>query len=340
MKAEDASYRRIVRAANEWRAKTDSRKLDPDEQTAFAAWLAEDIRHEEVYDQAVTLWSAYEHLDIEDIDPDLRRVSLVEQYAQLSDFIKDALSSWRWRAITVAAAVLFIATPVLLIKPGPEQAVFVTEIGQNQAYELSDGSVLTLSADSQVQVVYTEDARTVRLLEGAALFDVVPDRRRTFTVDTDTISAAVTGTVFEVRSSAGVQRVAVAEGGVLVTVPDFGAVSAVSTNTVELIAGEQIAFSLVEGIGEVETIAPDQVASWQDEVLLYSDATLEEIVADLGRYSERQIILVDVPQNIAKERLSASFRTDDMEDALRALERLYAIEIDTSDPDTIRVVGR
>src|SRR5690606_10612998 len=65
----------------------------------------------------------------------------------------------------------------------PAGTGYETAIGEVRRLPLADGSVMTLNTASKARVVYSAGQRSVRLLEGEALFDVVRDPARPFVVD-------------------------------------------------------------------------------------------------------------------------------------------------------------
>ncbi|MEM6677849.1 MAG: DUF4880 domain-containing protein, partial [Pseudomonadota bacterium] len=61
----------IAQAAHECLARMSHPDATNEERRAFEIWLAADLRHEEAYDRAITLWAALDTLERGDIDADL-----------------------------------------------------------------------------------------------------------------------------------------------------------------------------------------------------------------------------------------------------------------------------
>ena len=57
--------------------------------------------------------------------------------------------------------------------------------------------------------------------------------------------------------------------------------------------------------------------SWMTDKLVFQDEPLAKVVAELNRYSERRIVIADA--DIADDPVSGSFRTDDVEESVRAI---------------------
>lgn len=106
-----------------------------------------------------------------------------------------------------------VAAPVVRAPAPPRSA--------DNVIHLADGSTVTLlTSQSDVVVArVNEDEIRLRLVRGAARFDVVPGLRRTFRVTAGEVEISVLGTVFEVWREAAGARVHVLEGRVRVTWP-------------------------------------------------------------------------------------------------------------------------
>ncbi|WP_406624390.1 sigma-70 family RNA polymerase sigma factor [Acidovorax sp. SDU_ACID1] len=90
------------------------------------------------------------------------------------------------------------------------QAAFATPRGQRLNRALPDGSLLALDADSRAEVAFDARRRAVRLLQGAAFFEVCAEAARPFVVDAGGVTVTVLGTRFGVELDPA--------GGVLVQV--------------------------------------------------------------------------------------------------------------------------
>lgn len=129
-----------------------------------------------------------------------------------------ALAGRNMPAVTPSAA----GTPAQPSAAGAPLAVMaVTRVRAEQRVHLSDGSTALTYAQSELDVLRNEPTTIgLRLVAGRARFDVVPDSKRSFTVDAGAVQVAVVGTVFEVERAGGRVRVGVAEGKVRVHTPE------------------------------------------------------------------------------------------------------------------------
>ncbi|MEM6539064.1 MAG: FecR domain-containing protein, partial [Pseudomonadota bacterium] len=217
----------------------------------------------------------------------------------------------------------------------PTLASYSAAVGETVAVTLSDGTIATLGADTQIETEFYPDKRIVRLAGGAAFFEVAPDQTRPFSVQSERLTATALGTIFEIRNNGGITRVGVAEGRVRVAHPYMLNNEPTRLITDELLMpGEQIAATQTRGLRDIETISPERVGAWRNEMLIYKDATLAEIAADANRYSAKDIQLENIPAEIAESEINVSFRASDIDGMIGALPDLYPVEIiDTSETE-------
>ena len=345
MTQHDRDQRALVETANYWRAKHGQGNLSDDERRAFEAWLKQDIRHEEVYDQAETYWSAYDYLAVTDLDPALLRPSFSERVtAWLGLF-----AHWGRRpaiAIGAAAMVACLVVSFTWIYSNANRSVppdapigpldYASETGEVRAITLPDGSELTLAARSQVSIAFSDKSRVVTLVKGAALFDVESDPNRPFTVKSDHLSATAIGTQFEVSESAGIMRVSVSEGLVDVAFPLVvdGAITSLKSLR-QVAAGEMVSASDRIGLSVIRAVDIQRIAAWRNNILYYDGATLREIIDDANRYSELEIQLEDLSPDLQAKSINASFQSTDLDGLLNTLTFVYPITIDRSAADKI-----
>ena len=139
----------LTQAAHDWRERLRSPRLSAEERKAFEAWVQADVRHEEAYDRAVTIWAAYDHIGSADIAADLQRASARELWVR---FKSSAGSASRTAGARLAAASFFAAIVALLALPlainidfGAEPSDITAE-PQRATYASSNGETLTINA--------------------------------------------------------------------------------------------------------------------------------------------------------------------------------------------------
>lgn len=219
------------------------------------------------------------------------------------------------RALAIAASLLLVA-----IALGSWHYIasdtYSTGIGEQRSLILADGSTVDLNARSRIRVRYTDDERSIDLIEGQALFQVTKNPQRPFIVHVKDTQVRAVGTQFDVYRKASGTIITVIEGRVAV-VPDtaiaFDAPGSAShiaiTSTppaaplkpldvpaIFLAAGEQLTVSPVApakaGIQpKPHTVNPTTATAWTHRQLIFENASLNEVAEEFNRYSTRPIIM-------------------------------------------------
>jgi transmembrane sensor len=196
----------------------------------------------------------------------------------------------------IAAAVL-LASAILLPFSGlfPRWATLETGFGEQRSFPLQDGSVVTLSPRSGVQVRFGRASRDIRLVEGQALFSVAHDPARPFRVNTRDVVVQAVGTEFDVAARLSGTRVAVIDGRVQVTArsPDEQPLvlpapkpSTNAPDTVPMQAGETVYVTRQGSIVPRPTFDATNAAQWRQGRLVFEKTPLDEVVLDFNRYNK------------------------------------------------------
>ncbi|MEM9403508.1 MAG: FecR domain-containing protein [Pseudomonadota bacterium] len=330
----------IRREAHEWRDRIANRSPSELEAKAFHAWLTADVRHERAYDRAITVWSAVEQLQADDIEPDLMMPSTIERDLG----VRTRAGTWLSGGTRYAAAALslmLLTTAALWLtgvleteSPGalqqlPQTYGYSTSTGEIKAITLPDGTRATLDAATSMHYVDKPKTREVLLDNGAVFLEVRPDTARPLVVKADDLVTTVVGTAFEVRSRGGVSRVAVSEGEVAVSYPvSIGGRPTGQTERVSLTAGFKITAKDSVGLSDTQPIAVSNVGAWRDERLLYDGATLEEVLSDLQRYSTLELVIDPALDVSSFGKVSASFNSLEIDAMTETLPYLFPVSID------------
>ena len=188
-------------------------------------------------------------------------------------------------------------------------------------------SVLTLDAQTRVTMAYYGGLRSVRLLEGAAFFDVAHDPGRPFVVDVPMDAAAprgvritVLGTRFGVeRGVRGAVQVQVESGRVQVATLDG---EGQPGQTHELGAGDGLRMAAGQRAALSRLPNPGAAAGWRHGAVVFDAVPLGEVVERLRRYLPRP---VDVRGAAAALPLSGQVQISQAEDFIRALPSVVPV---------------
>lgn len=325
-----------------WHALMHSGDVDADVRKRFESWLAADHNHRQAY---ASFEQVYKDLDYAlvaaevDIDAalgrsdDLRepaRSSLQSKWRKwLGGFIpRPALIGGGMAAAAVAALALILTFPMLT---APQPPAYSTQIAEITEIRLEDGSVITLGAQSSIETDFTENSRRVRLVAGEAFFNVAKDANRPFFVIADDTLVRVVGTQFDVKYGSEKIHVSVLEGVVEVTKPQNIEEILVTADTTGLdrqvlTAGQKVEAVREAALSTVQQIEQAPAGSWRTGRLAYEDASLTEIVADLGRYREQPIRLAS--SDIGGLRSTVAFDVEDIDQFLEVIETIHPVAVE------------
>ena len=281
---------------------------------AFEAWLAAEPSNRGAFDAAQTLW----------LEIGARSAGLAEANDDAFEFVGGGArqrlagslgkKGWWMAGLGALAAALALVTPMLSADFAAPSMAYATAKGERRTLILADGSRVDLNGDSAIRVRIDAHRREVSMNDAEAAFDVTHDAARPFYIRVGDRTVRVVGTQFDVARRNGRLAVTVRRGVVQVS-PTHGSPWAVSlTPGLQLRHREGTANSLVVGI------AADDAFAWREGRLIYRDAALADVVADLNHAFHRPVRLAG-PQ-VAALRFSGVLTLDD---EARTLGRLSAM---------------
>lgn len=209
-----------------------------------------------------------------------------------------------------------------------------TAIGERRVVTLSDGSKLSLDADSEVTVRYAPHSRALQLLKGQARFDVAHDRSRPFSVVAGNQEVIATGTAFNIDMAGPKVLVTLIEGHVLVLRADGGnsLPTGPGPGVIELHAGQQLA----AGAATAPQVLPaniQKVTSWTVGQLVFDDEPLSSVVERINRYDRTRIVIADPAVGAMK--ISGVFNAGDVTGFVQIVTHYLPVKAVASDSATI-----
>jgi transmembrane sensor len=249
----------------------------PDEAAAVRRWL-EEHPSDAKFVAALDAHKEAASMSRSDIEAALRRVKTRMHAA--------SPAPWRKYAVFAAAAAVILVAGVLVTRrTTPERPVVVartytTQVGERREILLGDGTQVTLGPATRL-VVRGREAE----LSGEALFSVVHDRMRPFTVRAGDAVIRDIGTEFTVHSDPGEPvRVVVSEGSVQLSH---------GRDSVTLVRGD---VGVLETSGRVAAspgAATDDDLAWTLGRLVFRNASVPELAADLRRWYGVELRVTD-----------------------------------------------
>lgn len=282
----------VRRAAQAWVVRLTSGDVQPGDVEAARAWCALAPEHQQAFVEARQLWALT---------------------GQLQAPLHRRASARPWAL--ASAAVLVLGVGLTLAWQGQWGADYRTGVGERRVIALSDGSRISLDADSAVDVELSDRARRITLRKGEAVFDVAHDPARPFTVQAGAVQATALGTVYAVSREGTAVDVLVRRGRVAVSD---------AADRVELAAGETVAR---EGgrLGTRHKLDVDTALAWQQGRLVFEQAPLAQVLKALERYRPGWLLVRD--ERLRGLKVSGTFQLDRLDEGLATLEQAFPLRI-------------
>jgi transmembrane sensor len=226
--------------------------------------------------------------------------------------------------IIFAAAVASVAGLVMFNEVQPDPIRLIETPGITTRTEtLSDGSRVTLNANSRVSVAFTRQSRTLTLLSGEAHFEVAKDAKRPFRVRAGPTEVVAVGTVFDVDKEAAETKVTLLEGRVDVRALAEDGTGGVVVATLQ--PSQQLSLAQ-DGhvLSQKAVLSVDNVTAWQRGLINFDDLPLSEALGQINRYSTVTITVAD--PSLATKRVSGVFRVGDTKAFVSAIERYFGLK--------------
>lgn len=240
-------------------------------------------------------------------------------------FRSTQISSWFTFA---AAAVLVLSISVgLWLHFGPKgNNLIAGRTSQVQTVTLSDGTTVILRPNSELAYSENSTNSVSVILNGEAVFDVISNPSRLFSVETGSSRIVVTGTRFNVRTSQNRSSVYLLEGSVTFEGLD-------ASNSVVLSPGQ--ASEILQNGRPSEPYQFDEqtILSWTQSRLALANRPLASVIEELEMHFGVQI---QIPDTLDDELLGGSVSLESLEQTLRDLAIVLGGKFEVSDSGAYR----
>jgi transmembrane sensor len=307
--------------ASVWIVRLHGAHRTPELEAGFRRWLGSHPDNAAEFERVTAVWESAPHASI----------------AGLPRVVHRERSSPAPRRFAIAATLLLVAAGggflSYRLERDPE---YVTAIGEQRTVPLDDGSRIALNSNSRVQIEFTAEKRTVRLLRGEAFFDVAHNKERPFVVIAGESEVTAVGTAFEVRYEPDHIDVTLVEGKVDVTSTaeplgspanvssSLSGLRQLSSSGYRMTAGERL--SIAKGApAKVDAPRVEAVTAWRRGEVMLDDTPLTEAIAEMNRYSKNPLIIDG--SSIATLRVSGIYHTGDSAGFAQTVAQLYGLQV-------------
>ena len=229
----------------------------------------------------------------------------------------------RWTAVAAGLAAL-LAVGIFFVKNQERQHALSCEYvsGEESPVRLEDGTRVWLNTHSRLLTPskFRRHARTVRL-EGQAFFDVSPDSRRPFMVNTAKGDVVVLGTRFDVVSypdAASDFSTTLVSGKVRVMVQCDGA-----RRSATISPGQRFTFSPETQEAHLAEVDVESLTSWQTGRIVANHTPLKDVLSLISNTYGVRFIIND-PARL-KDTCTGIFERQDVEQILLTIEKVTGV---------------
>jgi transmembrane sensor len=304
-----------------WIARLQSDQRDGATDAALNAWLEAGAENRDAFERATEVWG---------IIPGAAALLGPERASAPSPRSPAPVRAW---ALALAASLL------LLIGTGggwwltSRPLHYSTERGQQEITTLEDGTRISLNTGTKLSVRYRDEARTVRLDQGEAMFEVASNPGRPFIVEAGDRRVRALGTSFIVRRTGDDVAVVLIEGRVAVENARERAARR-NAQPVLLAPGERLT-AQADRAAAIDRPSIESVTAWRRGQAIFEDAPLAEAAAEVNRYGGPRIVIGD--PRVASLRVSGVFATNDSAEFAQAVATLHGLRVEREEGD-LRIV--
>ncbi len=291
-----------VRAeAAAWLARLRSEERTAEDEQGFRAWLAESEAHRAAFEVTNGVFEMAGAAQGRVARTQVRHVSR-----------RHVLRT----GVGLAAA--SVAGIVFYLRSG---TTYATEIGEQRDVALEDGTLVRLDTDSEIHVSMSEERRRVSLRRGRAHFEVAKDDARQFqVVARDQVVTASYGE-FDVSRDGVLVSVLLQAGPVQIA--NENAAAGISMPR-KIMPGQLVVFAEDRLVREEQPEMKRAIA-WRDGRLALFEEPLAEAVAQMNRYTNRPIVILDPA--IAQLRISGNYSVGDAQAFATSISVLLPVEV-------------
>ncbi|KXI30410.1 FecR family protein [Paraglaciecola hydrolytica] len=330
--------------ACEWISRID-RGLSPDEQHTLQNWTTISESHRQILFEMAQTWDDLSVLnELNGLMP-LERIDGQARYTQPHKILWPLAASIGFLMVSVLTWLVFNPSQI----HSTEQLItrLSTEVGEQKPVMLTDGSVVYLNTNSELQIDFSASRRTIQLIKGEAHFEVAHDENRPFVVATAHNTVTAVGTAFNVQLLDNQRfELLVTEGTVLVQNAQQLRIDETSNTpnkalqgTGTLLSAGQKAMVAAEDPQAV-SLSLEQMQNelaWRQGIVVFNGEPLAEAMIEISRYMPVHFELAD--EQVKQQRVAGFFKAGDIDGLLAALQNNFNIRYRKLDEYTIQLLS-
>jgi transmembrane sensor len=342
----------VLEQASLWWVRLRDDDVPPEEIGRWLDWCQSDPAHLQAFEKIESLGGRLGALDgetraamvrelLHDEKPEARPASRRKPVSSLSAGL----------ALAAGLAGVAVAVGVGLRHPvarpagqaAAQTASYVTPKAQSQDVNLADGSHVAIGADSSLAVSYSAASRELQLRNGEAYFEVQHNPDRPFVVQAGRLKVTAVGTAFNIRKTGDSVEVIVTRG--VVDVADGSGQAAGGSQmplpragVIRVAAGQLVAADRDSPSLTVRPADGNTATSWRSGSMSFLDEDLALVVANLNRYSEKQVSIAD--PSLDHLRFTGTLLQGHEQEWLAAIQKVFPVTVRQVDNGEILLYRR
>ena len=304
-----------LRAA-EWMQRRQIWDWSAEDQAELDRWLAVSPSHHVAYMRVMAAWNRTERLTA------LRGAPLAE---------KTDAPRRNWSLVLRSAAAIALVSALgmagyryLQVR---HETTWTTPVGGREILSLADGSKIELNTNTVLRV--SADQRSAWLDRGEAYFQIKHDSAHPFSVSVAGKRVVDIGTKFLVRHDSPELEVAVVEGSAKIE----PAKRSDDTRTAVLTRGDvALATGNSLSVVKVPQAALMRELSWRQNLLIFNNARLADVAAELNRYNRQKLVIAS---DVADLKIVASIPTNGIHAFKRVVRDFLGLRVEERGQDIV-----
>jgi len=319
--------------ASKWLVRLRNEPDSEEQLTAWLHWRDQDPANVEAFRRIQTLWGQFDkaYPTPSEINALLGasgrpRRKAGSRGSALKSLLRLFLSDSRFRWAIVAMCAFVIGGAAFWGWGINEKAVSLAAPAgtAHRTVTLPDGSFVDLGPKTTVTVDFRRGQRRLQLYPGEAYFKVRLDTKRPFVVRAGTLNVTAVGTAFDVKHELDRVTVTVQDG--VVAVEAEGSERTQPSNaTWRVTSGYQLVYFTANAAATLSSVDATATIAWREGRLEYLNAPLASVVADINRYSDRPIVLLD--SSVAELTFTGTVFTDSIDGWLQSLPAALPVRV-------------
>lgn len=309
-----------------------SGEISPQDRSKFNEWLFESDDNKEYFSSIEKIWEcAYDPNNKEyDVEYALQKVNArikeIETEQAISKHKKIFLHCSKFAAC--AAALLLIGVVLHSYfqtnKPAQQQT-YIANGNTQEAFVLPDGSSVYMNKGAQIHFPETfSNSERVVSFDGEGYFVVAKNQEKPFRVICNKMGVEVLGTEFNIKADSESDKYIVDLVTGKIRIFSFDDDIENQKELLTLLPGERGTFDL-SSFKLNRTDTPDQnFMAWKTGILEFQNTPLIEVLASLENTFKTSIKTDSQINNLC---LTARFQNETLEDIIKAIETIFAIEL-------------